>query len=235
MKLVAYLRVSGISQANEGFGLDTQRDGIEAWCKANDHEIVATCEDAGVSGTIEGISRPGFRAAVDLIKADKAEGLIAYDLTRIARALIQQEAAIQVLWNADAEIFTVSQGLIEIEDGDGTRTLLRQMAGMISEYQRSSLVYKAKLGKARAKAAGQHTDGLAPFGWRVENKFLVEDQAQQATLWLINQARDEKWSWNSIAQHLNEQLHRHPTGGGGKWYEASVYRVAKRAKEIRNA
>lgn len=230
MKLVSYLRVSGTSQANDGFGLATQRDGIADWAVKNDHQIVLEIQDAGVSGTREGLSRPGFHAAVEAIESNVAEGFIAYDMTRIARALIIQEAALQILWDAGATIFTVGDGLVDSNDKDGTRTFVRQVMGAFAEYQRASLVDKAREGKLRAKAAGRHTDGLAPFGWKIEDKQLVLDSYGQDILGKIEMYREMKRSWKWIADFLNNN--GLSTAGGGKWYEASVYRVVKRAKEM---
>lgn len=230
MKLVAYLRVSGISQANDGFGLETQRDGITEWAAKNNYEIVLWIEDAGVSGTREGLDRPGFRQAVEAITDNQAAGLVAYDMTRIARALIIQEAALQILWDAGATIFTVGDGLVDSEDKDGTRTFVRQVMGAFAEFQRTSFVMKAKDGKDRARAAGQHTDGLAPFGWKIEDKQLVPDSYGQDILGKIEMYREMKRSWKWIADFLNNNGLL--TAGGGKWYEASVYRVVKRAKEM---
>ena len=51
MKAVGYIRVSTQGQAEEGVSLDAQKAKIEAWCMANDYELTAIYEDAGISGT----------------------------------------------------------------------------------------------------------------------------------------------------------------------------------------
>lgn len=227
MKLVAYLRVSGASQANDGFGLDTQRDGIKKWAKENQHEIVHEITDAGVSGTREGLARPGFRQAVEMIETNLAEGLVTYDMTRIARTLIIQETALGILWDVGASIFTVAEGLIDSDDKDGTRTLVRQIMGAFAEFQRTNLVMKTREGKLRAKAAGQHTDGIAPYGYRVENKHLVEDMGQQSVIGEMLSLRRSGLSYDKIVDMLNKDGIRSPKGND--WTKSTLYDVMKRA------
>lgn len=227
MNLVAYLRVSGASQANDGFGLDTQRDGIREWASRNDHEIVHEITDAGVSGTREGLARPGFRQAVELIETNLADGLVTYDMTRIARTLIIQETALGILWAAGASIFTVAEGLIDSDDKDGTRTFVRQIMGAFAEFQRTNLVMKTKAGKDRARAAGQHTDGLAPYGYRVENKHLVEDMDQQSVIGEMLALRRSGQSYAKIADTLNADGISSPTGS--KWSRSTLFDIMKRS------
>lgn len=224
MKLIAYLRVSGISQVNDGFGLDTQHDGIEAWANANGHQITRFVKDAGVSGTVEPMERPGFVDVVDhLYNRGEAEGIITFDLTRLARGLIEQEHALEALWAAGATVFTVTQGLIDAEDEDGTRTLMRHIMGAVAQYQRTNLLLKAKLGKDKARHAGQHTDGVAPYGWCIEDKRLVVNPSQQNVLRHVDTYRQAGMTWYKIARELNAQGIR--TGTGAKWSDASIRKV----------
>jgi len=62
-KAIGYIRVSTQGQAEEGVSMAAQRAKIDAWCIANDMELVAVFEDAGVSGgSMAG--REGLHAAM---------------------------------------------------------------------------------------------------------------------------------------------------------------------------
>ena len=50
-KAIGYIRVSTTEQASEGVSLEAQRAKIAAWAVANDYELVAIHEDAGITGT----------------------------------------------------------------------------------------------------------------------------------------------------------------------------------------
>lgn len=64
-RAVGYLRVSTAEQAASGFGLDVQRQRIADFCRTERLELVATYEDAGVSGTLPLHDRDGLRAGLE--------------------------------------------------------------------------------------------------------------------------------------------------------------------------
>ncbi len=49
MEAIGYIRVSTADQANNGLGLDAQRQRIERWCEANDYRLADIHTDAGIS------------------------------------------------------------------------------------------------------------------------------------------------------------------------------------------
>lgn len=51
-KVYGYIRVSTETQADKGYGLETQRSAIEEFCKSNNYKIVGVFEDKGISGTM---------------------------------------------------------------------------------------------------------------------------------------------------------------------------------------
>lgn len=58
-RVVLYLRVSTIRQAQHDVSIPDQRQQGEAWCAAHGHELVETFVDAGVSATSD--RRPEFQ------------------------------------------------------------------------------------------------------------------------------------------------------------------------------
>jgi DNA invertase Pin-like site-specific DNA recombinase len=88
MRLVAYLRVSTNGQAEEGQGLDVQRDTIKRWAQANGHRIVKTLTDPAVSGASELEGRPSLLEAMALLRERTAKGIVVYRLDRLARDLV---------------------------------------------------------------------------------------------------------------------------------------------------
>ena len=82
-KAIGYIRVSTQGQADEGVSLSAQRAKIEAWCIANDMELAAVFEDAGISGgSMAG--RDGLHAAMKA--TTKGMALVAYSISRLARS-----------------------------------------------------------------------------------------------------------------------------------------------------
>src|SRR5947208_2074283 len=89
--VVAYLRCSTDRQAEEGLGLDVQREAIDRWAKSTGHRIVHSFTDEGVSGSNGIDQRRALGDALEVVREGKAAGLVVYRLDRLARDLIIQE------------------------------------------------------------------------------------------------------------------------------------------------
>ena len=110
MKLVAYVRVSTDRQAEEGYGLDVQRDAIAGWAKREHHTVVAWCADEGVSGSNGIESRVGLLDVLDAIKTGRAQGVVVYRLDRLARSLTIQEGTLAKVWSLGGTVCAVDLG-----------------------------------------------------------------------------------------------------------------------------
>lgn len=84
MPLVGYLRVSTDGQV-DGFGLAEQERAIRRWARANGHHVVEVLTDAGTSGNLDAVDRPGLAGALEALYRDEVDGLIVARLDRLAR------------------------------------------------------------------------------------------------------------------------------------------------------
>ena len=99
MKIVAYTRVSTDKQAEQGLGLEVQRDAIKAWAKRERHRIALWTSDEGVSGSNGLDSRVGLLDAIGAgPRARSVQGLVVYKLDRLARDLNLQEQLLAEVW-----------------------------------------------------------------------------------------------------------------------------------------
>ncbi len=85
MRVVGYLRVSTIEQADSRLGLDAQRSTIQAEADRRGWEVVWV-EDAGRSG--RDLVRPGIERAMELLRSGEAGGLVVAKLDRLSRSLM---------------------------------------------------------------------------------------------------------------------------------------------------
>ena len=81
---VGYLRVSTSGQADDGVSLEAQRARVEAWCLANEFELLQVFEDAGLSGS-RADNRPALQDALHAAIKNKA-AVVVYSLSRLARS-----------------------------------------------------------------------------------------------------------------------------------------------------
>ena len=82
-RVALYLRVSTVEQA-KGHSLDSQRDTLREWARAEGWSPVSEYDDPGASGTnVEG--RPGFRKMVADAEVGRFDAILVLKLDRFSR------------------------------------------------------------------------------------------------------------------------------------------------------
>ena len=157
---VAYIRTS--SATNVGADKDSdkrQSVAIEAFAKSGGYEIAATFNDAAVSGTDHLTARPGF---VDLLAYldDNPEvtTIIVETANRFARDLIVAETGFTMLRDRGVDLIAADSPGQFLEDTP-TATLIRQILGAVSEFEKAALVAKLKGARERKKAITGKCEG----------------------------------------------------------------------------
>jgi DNA invertase Pin-like site-specific DNA recombinase len=234
MRIVGYIRVSTNRQAERGFGLDVQERTIRAWAKANGHQLVGIHRDAGVSGSNGLGSRVGLADALDVIRDKQATGLVAPRLDRLARDLIVQEQILAEIRRLGGEPFSCSPaeaGYVTDDPDDPSRKLIRQVLGAVSEYERSMVALRLRSGRRRKADRGGYAYGSPHYGTRAENKALVADDAEQATLDRIRELHSEGASLRTIAETLTAEGYAPRTSKlrkSNEWHPESLRRIIAR-------
>jgi DNA invertase Pin-like site-specific DNA recombinase len=125
---------------------------------------------------------------------------------------------------AGVEVLSVTEP--DIDSEDGTRVLVRQILGAVSQYERALIRSRMMGGRAAKIASGGYGGGRPPFGWRAENKELVPEPREQEAIALVRQLADEGLSSRQIAARLQETGHRPKVGV--RWSSTQVLRVIQR-------
>jgi DNA invertase Pin-like site-specific DNA recombinase len=227
MRAVGYLRISTAGQA-DGFGLDVQRDALEAWAEAGGHELGACYQDvtSGVNGLEQ---RDGLASALATVADGATEGIVVARLDRLARDMVLQETLLREIARAGGMLCSADAGeqsVLGDTAGDPSRKLIRQILGAVAEFERELIALRLAAGKAQKLARGGYVGGRPPFGWRARFGELVEDDEQQRTLESAARWRREGRSLREIASMLNE-THR-PTSVGRPWDYRVVGKVLDR-------
>lgn len=235
-KLVAYLRVSTIEQADKGYGLDVQREAITKAAKELGARIVEWCIDEGKSGTLDASNRPGLTEALGLVRTGRADGLIVRDLDRLARKVSVQEPILAEVWrNTGASVYTASpaEEVQRDDPDDPMRTAMREMAGVFAGLERGLIVKRLRDGRRTKAANGGHVNGPAPYGYRTAPKgpnnphgALVEVPQEQAALQKMRKLAAQGVPTREIARVLTAE--GYPTKRGGAWSSPTVSRILNR-------
>ncbi len=230
MNLVAYLRTSSRRTADHEPSLEGQRKTVRAYARDRGHRIVATYADEGVSGANGLQSREGLPEAMATLAEGRASGMVVYRLDRLSRDLVLQEQLLAEVWRMGAEIRSTAAGeaayLVRDDPGDPSRKLIRQVLGVVNEYERAMIAMRLRIGKARKRAAGGFVGGGPPFGLRSEGKELVADAAEQATLKRARELRDDGRSLRSIAATLQQEGRR--PRRSDRWHPETVRAILSR-------
>lgn len=227
-KLAAYLRVSTEGQAEDGYGLELQRDAIVRWAKRNGHRITVWCSDAGVSGSLDALEREGLACALGAIESGRAAGLVVAKLDRLARRLTVQEAALALVWRAGGSDFSVDAGEITTDDPDDPmRTAMRQMMGVFAELERATITKRMRDGRRAKQERGGYAGGAPPLGYRAEGKALVPCDEEADTVRRILELRAGGASYRQIAAAL-EAEGRRTKRGAAKWHNHTISRIVER-------
>lgn len=227
MNLVAYLRVSTEGQAEDGYGLDVQRNAIGRWAKVHGHRIVRWCSDAGVSGAVDALDREGLSCVLETVETGEAVGVVVAKLDRLARRLTVQEAALALVWRMGGTLFSVESGEVTRDDPDDPmRTAMRQMMGVFAELERATIAKRMRDGRRIKRELGGYIGGAPPLGFRAEGRELVRAEAEAVVVERIVTLRADRASLRAICDRLNAE--GMATKRGGRWQPNSVARVLKR-------
>lgn len=212
-RIYGYMRVSGRGQV-DGDGFHRQGEAIEAfmdeyWAPGRGEPIVREFgREAGVSGTKDAEDRPLLaQCLVDWEDPEKRPYAVVVErLDRFARDLMVQECAIRDLRKLGIKVFSCDHGLEDMagETMEPSRVLIRQVFGAIAQYEKSVIVKKLHIARARVKAERGKCEGRKYFG--------EVDEGEKAARLRIISARQAGLSFRLVAAVVYEEGHRHPDG-----------------------
>lgn len=222
MKAIGYVRVSTEGQAVDGVSMAAQESKIRAWAELNNAESVTIYTDAGLSGK-RADNRPALQAALSNI--GKGDALIVYSLSRLARSTKDTIAMSEMLTKRDADLVSLSE---KIDTTTAAGKMVFRMLAVLSEFERDQISERTCLALAHKRAQGEKTGGDVPYGFRLEDGYLVEDAQEQKALSLIRQLRSAGATLREIAARLEADGFT-TKRGGMRWHPQSVKQIIERA------
>jgi DNA invertase Pin-like site-specific DNA recombinase len=224
-KCFGYARCSGKGQVN-GDTFERQEKAILDYAAAHDLEVVKIYRDEGVTGTVE--SRPALAEMMVSIEQNGhgIKTVVIEMVNRLARDLMVQEAIINDFKNNGIELLSATEGDDLLSD-DPTRTMIRQILGSVSQYDKAMTVCKLRAARERIRAKKGKCEG---------KKSVVEklgDEGYEALMIRIKQLRRKKpkqkrLTYEQVAQKLNEEGYK---TASGKAFNAMIISNLLRDKE----
>lgn len=218
MKAVGYVRVSTQGQALDGASLEAQQAKIEAWCMANDYELKAIYQDAGISGTKA--DRPGLQQALEA--TSKGDALITYSMSRISRSTKDMLRLSERLKKRKVDLVSLTE---KIDTTTAAGKMVFRMMAVLNEFERDIISERTKAALSYKKAIGEKY-GPVPFGYRQVEKRLIEVQREANIVADILSMREQGSTLADIANQLNTRGIKGKRGG--KWYASTVRHLISR-------
>lgn len=222
-KAFGYCRVSTDEQAVDGVSLEAQQARIQAWCLANDIELVACYVDA-VSGKRVG-NRPELQKALgDVCRAGGV--LVVYSLSRLARSTKDTLEISEQLERAGADLVSLSE---KLDTTSAAGKMVFRMLAVLSEFERDLVSERTSAALQHKRRKGERV-GRVPVGFDLadDGVRLLKNADEQRVLVLIKELRGSGLSMRAIAAELTER--GIPTKASGKaWSHGTIQKLLERA------
>jgi len=161
VKAFGYVRVSGRGQV-DGDGFERQEQAINEYAAANGYVIEKIYREEGVSGTVE--TRPAL--AEMMVSMEKnhhgIKTVIIERVDRLARDFMVQEAIIRDFRKQGFNLISAHEG-DDLLENDPSRKMIRQMLGVIAEYEKDMIVLKLRAARDRKRAREGKCEGRKTY------------------------------------------------------------------------
>ena len=144
-----YYRTS--SNTNVGNDKDSkkrQQHSVKTYTQSKGLNVVNEFYDKGVSGTLDVLNRPSFMEMLNYCEDNSIDTIVFESADRLSRDLIIMETGFQYLTSKGYKLISVSSPDSFIEDTP-TSTMIRQVLGVISQFEKSNLVLKLRVARER--------------------------------------------------------------------------------------
>ena len=146
-RMALYLRVSTSEQTTRN-----QRRELRAVAERHGWTVVATFEDAGISGSKGREARPGFDALMMAVARREIDMVAAWSVDRLGRSLMDLLGFLKDLHAKGVDLFLHQQGL---DTSTPSGRAMFQMLGVFAEFERAMIRGRVMAGLARARADGK--------------------------------------------------------------------------------
>ena len=211
-----YIRVSTEDQAREGFSLPEQEKRLRAMCEYKGYEIYKVYEDAGISAKT-GNSRPGFEELLQDIRDKKCNTIVVLKLDRLTRSVFDWEKIIRFLEENDAYLDCAND---DINTTNANGKMISRILTSVSQNEIERTSERTKFGMVGAIKEG-HIPHKAPFGYKHENKKLVQDEATKDQVIRIFNLYYQGNSYQTISNLYNKEK----VFGKTNWKDSTILKI----------
>ena len=134
--------------------LSRQKSSVKRYCDSVGSSIKGEFYDKGVTGTLDILNRPQFVEMISFCDKNDIKTIVFENSTRLSRDLICQETGFQYLSGLGFTLISAESPESFVDDSP-TATLIRQVLGCISQFDKSQIVQKLQSGRMKKSMINQ--------------------------------------------------------------------------------
>jgi DNA invertase Pin-like site-specific DNA recombinase len=204
-KAIGYIRVSTNRQAENGYGLEAQREQIQRYCDTNGLQLVALIPDVMSGKRTDKLY--GRIAAITAIRTGMANVLVVNTLDRSCRSMADGAKLV-----ADAKLEGWRIVGLDGTDSDTVSQLTAHARLLVAEEERELISKRTKQGLIKARQAGKQLGKPSTIDRKTVQRIIKSRSAGKGT--------------KAIAKALTDS--GIPAPKGGAWSYSTVRRVLER-------
>jgi len=210
-RMIGYARVSTADQADRGASLEAQEDKIRAYCGLHDLELIEIKVEVLSARTM---NRPKLQDALAQIKRREADGLVIWNLDRLARKVRDVSLMIEEYFSeGGARLVSVTEH-IDTQSAGGR--LVVNVLSSVHQWESERVGERTKATMSHMKAQGYWTGGRVPYGFQAQPRRhdsegnplprrLTEDPSEQEVISASFDLRERGLTLKEIASELRSR------------------------------
>jgi len=204
-RCAVYTRKSTDEGLDQEFNsLDAQYEACAAYVASQRHEGWTLAreryDDGGFSGG--SMERPALQRLLDDVAAGRVQVILLYKIDRLTRSLSDFARIVEVLDKAGASFVSITQSF-NTTTSMGRLTL--NMLLSFAQFEREVTAERIRDKFAASRAKGMWMGGSVPLGYKVQDRKLVVDDSEAATVRHIFGRYAELGSGSALLDEMREQ------------------------------
>lgn len=191
--------------------IEVQVEKCSTWCQREGIPVLDVFADFAVSGMKD--SRPQYDRMMRALRDGGADTVVMYDQSRMFRKLTAWFDFRDQMEIMGVRVVSVTQPTIGGDLRDPSNFLIEGSMALFNQMWVLQTRQKVTEKMYHMARAGQHTGGVPPLGYRVENGVLAIEETEAETVRQIFRAYASGQSYREIIDELNRQGIRTRTGG----------------------
>lgn len=171
-RVFLYARVSTEEQAVHGLSIDAQVAALEKWAKANEHKVVGTYIDAGISARKPATKRPELQRLLADVRAGKGDLIAFIKLDRWFRNIAEYYKVQEVLEKHHVDWKTIQE---DYDTATASGRLKINIMLSVAQDEADRAGERIRFVHADKISRGEAISGKVPLGYKIVNKKMVVD------------------------------------------------------------